>query len=178
MSTDNADRRRPTKLALLSRLALLSFVWIVVAGSDPTSWIIGIPAVALATLATLKLAPYRADRPRLVGSIRFVPFFLAESIRGGIDVAWRVMRPSMRISPGFRRYALRLTGPNAQVFFLDSISLLPGTLSADMRDGIIDVHALDVRDDVDKALRQLETRVADLFGEPALSESPSEASEP
>jgi len=132
----------------------------------------------LATLAALKRGAHRADRPRLIGIIRFAPFFLAESIRGGIDVASRVMRPSMRISPGFRRYTLRLTGPNAQVFFLDSVSLLPGTLSADMRDGIIDVHALDVRDDIDSALRQLEARVADLFGESDLLEWPSEASKP
>lgn len=170
MYTTNPVRSYPPPLAVLTRLALFALVWLIVAGSDPMSWIIGVPAVALATLAALKLATQRADHPRLMGIVRFVPFFLAESIRGGVDVASRVMRPSMRISPGVRSYALRLTGPNAQVFFIDSISLLPGTLSADMRNGIITVHALDIHDDIDASLQRLEVRVADLFGEALFGE--------
>lgn len=176
MSTANPAPSHPPPSAVLTRLGLFSLVWLVVAGADPMSWVIGVPAVALATLAALKLATQRADHPRTMGIIRFVPFFLAESIRGGIDVASRVMRPSMRISPGVRSYALRLTGPNARVFFLDSISLLPGTLSADMRNGVLYVHALDIHDDIDASLQRLEVRVADLFGELDLLNHSPEAS--
>ncbi|MGB5733812.1 MAG: Na+/H+ antiporter subunit E [Thiohalocapsa sp.] len=149
-------------------------VWLSLAGSDPSSWIIGVPAVVLATLMALRLEAQTSERSRLLGFVRFVPFFLVESIRGGFDVASRVMRPRLRIAPGVRTYPLRLSGPNARVFFLDTVSLLPGTLSADMRDGQLFVHALDIRDDVDSSLRRLEHRVADLFGENLDDDTPGE----
>jgi multicomponent Na+:H+ antiporter subunit E len=76
------------------------------------------------------------------------------------------MRPRLRIAPGIGTYELRLTGVNARVFFLDSVSLLPGTLSADLRGARLYVHALDINDDIEAALRPLEEQVAVLFGEP------------
>ena len=153
---------------VLPRLGLFLLVWLSLAGADPSSWIIGVPAIALATLAAVRLKAQPSGRLRPLGMVRFVPFFLVESIRGGIDVASRVMRPRMRVDPGVRTYELRLTGLNARVFFLDSVSLLPGTLSADMRDGQLQVHALDVHDNVEASLQRLELRVAELFGEDLL----------
>jgi multicomponent Na+:H+ antiporter subunit E len=141
----------------------------VIAGSDPGSWIIGAPAVLFASWVSLRLraAAVGPDRNgmRLGGLLRFAPFFAIESIRGGLDVAQRVMRPQLRINPGFQSYRPRLSDPIARVVFLDSISLLPGTLSADMREGVIQVHALDARSDLAPELARLERRIADLFGE-------------
>jgi multicomponent Na+:H+ antiporter subunit E len=71
----------------------------------------------------------------------------------------------MRIDPGFVRYPLRLENPSARVFFVNGISLLPGTLSADLRADVIHVHVLDLRSDTLTGLRRLEHRVADLFHE-------------
>ena len=150
----------------LARATLFTAIWLALAGSDGSSWIIGIPAIALATLAALRLAGPRSNGPRLLGMLRFVPYFLIESVRGGVDVASRVMRPRLRIAPGTSTYDLRLTSVNARVFFLDSVSLLPGTLSADLRGARLYVHALDINDDIDAALRRLEAQIADLFGEP------------
>jgi multicomponent Na+:H+ antiporter subunit E len=154
----------------IARAGLFTAIWLALAGADGSSWIIGIPAIVLATLAALRLAGPRSNGPRLLGMLRFVPYFLIESIRGGIDVASRVMRPRLRIAPGISTYDLRLTGVNARVFFLDSVSLLPGTLSADLRGARLYVHALDINDDIDAALRRLEAQIADLFGEPLVGE--------
>lgn len=151
--------------SVVVRTLLFASAWLALAGADPSSWIIGIPAIALATFAAMHLGGQQNDRLRLLGAIRFVPFFLIESVRGGMDVASRVMRPRMRIAPGLSTYRMRLIGPNARIFFLDSISLLPGTLSADMRGAQVHVHALDIGDDIGASLERLERRVADLFGE-------------
>ena len=170
----SSPTRRPSLRSVITRLGLFLLVWLSLAGADPSSWIIGAPAVTLATLVALRLATQTSDQSRLLGFIRFVPFFLVESIRGGVDVASRVMRPRLRIAPGVRTYTLRLSGPNARVFFLDTVSLLPGTLSADMRDGQLFVHALDVHDDINASLRRLEHRIADLFGESLGDDTPGE----
>ncbi|MBK1619369.1 hypothetical protein CKO42_13155 [Lamprobacter modestohalophilus] len=154
-------------LRFLPRLILFTALWLVIAGSDPSSWIIGLPTVLFATLSSLRLASAQPTQSalRLGGLLRFLPFFVVESIRGGIDVASRVLRPRVRINPGFQSYRPRLDHPGARVLFLDSISLLPGTLSADMRDGVIEVHALDIGSDLVPELQRLERLVGRVFGQ-------------
>ena len=161
--------RAPRPAALLSlaaRLLLLALLWWVIAGSEPNSWLIGIPAVLMAGYYGQRLAAPERSGPSVVGFLTFAPFFLWQSLLGGLDVARRVLPRRMRIAPGFQRYEVRLKNPAARVFFLDSISLLPGTLSADLRGGIIEVHALDARNDLAPELADLERRVGRLFGEP------------
>lgn len=165
---------RPVRL--VTRFMLLAGLWMVIVDADPSSWMIGIPTVGLATWVSLRLSDRRVSiqptRLKLIGLIRFLPYFALDSLRGGIDVASRVMRPRLNIDPGFQRYVPRLSNPSAQVVFLDSISLLPGTLSADLRDGVIEVHALDVRSDLTPELLRLERLVAGVFGE-TLQETPA-----
>ncbi len=163
----NIDWRQ--RLRPLWIFVTLALIWLVIAGLDPSSWIIGLPTLVFATWSILTLTRdyLPADRRglRLRGLLRFAPFFVRESVRGGIDVAVRVMRPRLRIDPGFQYYDVRLADPIAQVVFLDSISLLPGTLSADFIDGRIKVHALDTSKDLAPSLQRLERLVAALFGE-------------
>ena len=147
------------------RVLLFAAIWLVLAGTDPGSWLVGVPAVVLAVVTAERLTRHGNPGVSPLGLLRFVPFFLWESVLGGIDVANRVLRPKMRVDPGFVQYPVRLASPSATVFFLDSISLLPGTLSADLRAGSIHVHVLDVGADSVTPLQRLERRVADLFNE-------------
>lgn len=152
-------------LAALSRAIGFAVVWLILVGPDTASWIIGGPFIIGAMLASLKLSEPR-DRtlsfPSLIG---FVPYFLKESLRGGLDVASRVMLPRLRVNPGNQTYRMRLQNPQARLVFIDSVSLLPGTLSADLRGDLATVHALDVDTDVVEDLTTLERRVGALFGE-------------
>lgn len=148
-----------------TRLVLFALVWLVLAGTDPLSWIVGAPAVLLATYAAARLSTLVGEDPRPLRLVAFVPFFVWESILGGVDVARRVLAPKLRIDPALVSYRPRLRDPAAQVVFLDTISLLPGTLSADIRKGLVQVHALDGDPAVIAGLEILEERVARLFGE-------------
>lgn len=148
---------------VLARGALFSLLWLILAGTDPWSWLIGLPSVALATHASLALSPPRRRRPRVLALLAFIPYFVAQSLRGGFDVALRVLAPRPRIAPGFIDYHTRLTDPAARVLFLDTVSLLPGTLGADMHGQRLRVHAIDTGVDVRPELIALEQRVAALF---------------
>ncbi|BCU06975.1 Na+/H+ antiporter subunit E [Allochromatium tepidum] len=160
-------RSKPTLGAGLRRLVLFAGAWLVIAGTDPTSWIIGVPAVIAATWASLHLSRRAGGSPRLLAALAFVPFFLWQSLKGAFDVAWRVMRPRMHIAPGIHTYPLRLTNASARVVLLDTLSLLPGTLSADLRGDVLTVHALDAADGalLDADIARLERRIGALFGE-------------
>ena len=151
--------------AALIRTIGFALVWLILVGPDPASWIIGGPFVVGATLASLNLSEPRDRTLSLPGLAGFAPYFLWESLRGGVDVAMRVLLPRLRVRPGNQTYRVRLRSPQTRLLFIDSISLLPGTLSADLRGDLVTVHALDVRTDVVEGLTTLERRVAALFGE-------------
>jgi multicomponent Na+:H+ antiporter subunit E len=160
--------------AFLVRTVGFAFVWVVLVGPDPASWTIGGPFVVAATLASLRLSEPRDRKLSLIRLAGFVPYFLRESLRGGLDVAARVLVPRLRVQPGNQEYSVRLKSPEARLIFIDSISLLPGTLSADLRGDRLTVHALDVRTDVEGDLIALERRIAAVFGE-SLEPSPNTA---
>ncbi|QGU33976.1 cation transporter [Thermochromatium tepidum ATCC 43061] len=167
----DVTRSKPTVGAVLLRLGLFAATWLVTAGTDPTSWLIGAPAVIAATWSSLHLSRRAGGSPRPLAALAFVPFFLWQSLRGAFDVAWRVMWPRMHIAPGLHSYRLRLANASARVLLLDTLSLLPGTLSADLRGDILTVHALDASDGalLDADIAQLEQRIGALFGERLVS---------
>ncbi|RKT46187.1 Na+/H+ antiporter subunit E [Thiocapsa rosea] len=151
--------------AALSRAIGFALIWLILVGPDGASWIVGGPFVIAATLASLRLSKPRNSTLSLSSLARFAPYFLRESLRGGLDVAARVVLPRLRVQPGHQTYRVRLQSPPARLVFINTISLLPGTLSADLRGDLATVHALDVGTDIVEDLSALERRVAELFGE-------------
>ncbi len=63
-------------------------------------------------------------------------------IIANIDVAKRVLSPTMPISPRLIKVSAMQEGPIGQVIFANSITLTPGTVSVDVDRGEITVHAL------------------------------------
>ncbi len=146
-------------------LLALAIGWGVLTDGMMASWLIGIPTVLAAYWAARRLG---SDGPTtLVWSRlpRFAFFFAWESMRGGIDVARRVLLPQLRVAPGFTHYRIRLQQPAARLLFANSVSLLPGTLAVDMVGDRLDIHALDTNQGCDDELRHLESAVARLFDE-------------
>jgi multicomponent Na+:H+ antiporter subunit E len=136
----------------------------VIAQGRADAWLVGLPAVLIAAVTSVSLSGTALPRLRLAALPRFIGLFLRESIRGGIDVAQRTLRPAMRIRPGFYRYRPRLRDPFAQVLIINAISLLPGTLTADVEDDQIVLHMLDARNDPREELQRLEQAVAGVLG--------------
>ena len=129
------DRVRRTSMPrLLFLSAVFGALWLILTGhEDPSSWIVGLPAVVAATWAHERLSPHDGPRLSVIDGVRLIPFFFRESFMGGIDVARRVVGPRLDVAPGFVDYRLGLTLRSARVFFVDLVSLIPGTLCADVR---------------------------------------------
>lgn len=146
------------------RGSLLALIWLLIAGGDPSSLLIGVPSVLLATWGSLQLAPPVRIRWYPLAGVRFAFYFLGESVRGGVDVAARTLLPRMRIQPGYVEYSSRLPQGLPQVLVANCVSLLPGTLTVHMDGPVLKLHVLDTSVVQDHQLRELEQHIAAMFG--------------
>jgi multicomponent Na+:H+ antiporter subunit E len=78
-------------------------------------------------------------------------------IKGGVDVAWRVLHPAMPINPGIVKVKSVLKTETGQTMLANSITLTPGTLTMEVtKDGVFYIHWLNVRDvDEEAAAKQI-----------------------
>jgi multicomponent Na+:H+ antiporter subunit E len=155
----------PRWSSLLLRAALFAALWWVLVEGSLRGWPLTLLTLGAAVWTSTALLPPGRWRIRPAGLLRFLPFFLWESVRGGIDVAGRALHPRLPVRPREVVYPLRLPPGPARVFFAGAVGLFPGTLSTELQPDHVRVHTLDERLPVADTLRQLEERVADLFGE-------------
>lgn len=151
--------RRLRQRLSLQLVVLLGILWAALATGG---WAFGAVAVAVALAASAWLAPMQFTRFAIPGLLRFLPFFLARSVAGGVDVAWRACHPRLPLEITECRYRLSLPAGQARSVFVGAVSLLPGTLSRDLEGDVVSVHS--IAGDPAVELARLETRVADLFG--------------
>jgi multicomponent Na+:H+ antiporter subunit E len=161
------QRTRRTNRASSVALRVLAFaaLWWLLTGGAAYGWAVAAVSVGAAAGVSLALMPPGGRRWSVRGLGTFVPYFLQQSLLGGVDVARRALAPTLRLSPGFVEYPLRLPPGPARSFLLCAINLLPGTLSFQVRGDVACVHVLDRTAPVDARLRTLERKVAALFGD-------------
>lgn len=130
---------------ILTRTLLAGLVWwaLTDGAGGWDAWAVGVPAVAAAAALSMKLlAPIRWSWP---AALRFAGYFLWESGRGGVDVAWRAFSPRMPLAPGLIRHELNVSPDLARAAVVNASSLLPGSLTVDLERGVLTIHTLDVR---------------------------------
>lgn len=151
--------------SLTTRLLLFAVLWwVLTEGASPMSaW--GIAGIAAAVGLSLHVFPAGHWNWRLVPLIRFVPYFLWQSLLGGLDVAYRALRPKAVVQPEVVSHGFSLQQEPARVFFLWVVSLLPGTAAMNLQEDKARVHVLDTNLAAPEKLEELEKRIAALFGE-------------
>lgn len=155
---------------VLLRLILLTSLWFLLVGGNSASLVVGIVVIPLAIGLSLIIVPASSAnfRIRLPGILRFIPYFFYQSIYGGWDTAKRALNPGLPIRPARITYQLKLLSQNAsRRFFMNVVSLMPGSLSITLNDvaGTVEIHALNKPSFSDADLHECERRIADLFGE-------------
>jgi multicomponent Na+:H+ antiporter subunit E len=163
MDDDTDDNRRRSRRFLIA-FTLIAVLWYVLSDGDLSSWKLGVPAAMAAALLVALQPLLRPVRVSLSGTLHFLAFFIVQSVRGGIDVALRALRPSLPLAPGLVDYATRLPRGPARTFLVAVIGLLPGTLTVRISGDRLTVHVLDKAMPVMASLAQLEQRIAGMFG--------------
>ncbi|NGX15123.1 Na+/H+ antiporter subunit E [Wenzhouxiangella sp. XN24] len=159
----------------LRRVLLFAVLWWILAEGAVDSLAVGVPFVLLG--AWLSLVLWGARSFSLRGLARFLPWFAYQSLAGATDVAMRAFRPAMPLHPGLVHCRLRLPTDGSRIALADVVSMLPGTLSADLDGEELVIHALDTRRDMQAMVTDLEPRIAALFGlDASFQEIPENAS--
>ncbi len=146
------------------RLLGFTLLWWVLTEGYPGAWGLGVPIILLALLSSMALPRTGDWHWRPGGILRFIPFFMLQSLSGGIDVARRALHPRLPLAPQMIEYRLRLQNVPARIFYADTLSLLPGTCSASLQEEVLRIHVLDASLPIESALKEVEGRVATLFG--------------
>lgn len=147
------------------RTAALGVAWVAISEADIGSLVVGVPLVLAGAAVSLVLAPRPLNLVSLPGLVRFTIFFAVQSFLGGTDVARRALHPRMPLDPSCMWYPLRLADEGQRVMFANTLSLLPGTLSARFDGDRLEIHVLDKQSSTVASVARVEDRVADLFGQ-------------
>ena len=144
---DRSDPR-PSLAHYFFSVAVLALLWLLLAGTLRQDELIA--AAVAAVLVTLVAGP----RLAILSGVRLTPLapvhlilylvtFFVALIRSNLDVARRVLSPSLPIRPGVVEVETRLQSALGRMLLANSITLTPGTLSIDIVGDRILVHWID-----------------------------------
>ena len=138
----------------------LWLVWLLLANSVAPGHLIlgGLLAIGL-PLFTVRFWPGRPRIHRPFKLLWYLAVLLFDIIVANLVVARLILGPVRRLRPAFIRLPLDLNNEFAIVLFTHSLSLTPGTVSADLSADrrFLLIHALDV-DDEDRLVARIKQR--------------------
>jgi multicomponent Na+:H+ antiporter subunit E len=95
----------------------------------------------------------------------YLPWLFYQIILSNLHVARMVLHPRMPIDPGIIEFKTKLKSSISQTTLANSITLTPGTITVDIRDGKYYVHALTKKVAADVLSGEMENRVASIYDE-------------
>ncbi|MFC0268722.1 Na+/H+ antiporter subunit E [Kushneria aurantia] len=128
---------------------ILAVVWIML--SDAISWgsvILGTLLGIVIPLLTRRLWDTRPEVKKPLLLLRYTIRVLVDILIANLQVAWLIARPWKRPRPAFVEYRLKLRRDFSITLLASTISLTPGTISANLRldKRTLLIHVLDVTD--------------------------------
>jgi multicomponent Na+:H+ antiporter subunit E len=159
----------------------LAVLWLFVRGVSPEpatvagEFLVGLLVGLPIAYATRGFYTTDVRLRRAVGAVpwvgRYLAVFLVEVITANVEVAYRVLAPSMPIDPDVVAIPLRVETDAAVATIANSITLTPGTLTMDHEPATntLYVHAIAASDRraVVAPIRRLEDYALRIFDEPA-----------
>ena len=134
---------------VIAYVAWVILTWV----PDVQHLIFGVPVALVVAALTGGLF---VSRPRLLAQPQryvyfcfvYLPLFLWECLKANFDVAFRVLSPTLPISPGIVKVKTSLTSDIGLTFLANSITLTPGTMSVDIDEEkkMLYVHWISVKD--------------------------------
>lgn len=150
--------------------AILAAFWILLSGKfDAFHLTLGFICCGLVSylahdllFANIRIGDIRITIKRF---IFYIPWLLYQILLANLHVATLVLNPRMPIDPKIVKFKTKLESDVSWVALANSITLTPGTITVDIREGEFYVHALSKKVADDLATGDMEDRVAHIFME-------------
>lgn len=147
MEQPSADAR-PSVPQYLLAFGVTVLLWLLLAGSLHRDEVLA--AIAAGVLVTVVAGPrlaifsgIRLSPGAPLHLLRYLGHFFAALVRANLDMARRVLTPSLPIRPGVVEVRTGLESALGRLLLANSITLTPGTLSVDVQGDRILVHWVD-----------------------------------
>lgn len=136
----------------LTVFALLAIVWGLWSGTysqEPLIFAFGVFSCLAVTGFVLRMDSVTDDLPGglpgigvLMRAPRYLVFLFIKTARANLRVARLILDPKMPMRPHLLRCEAKQRAVWAQVVHANSITLTPGTITLDLRDGMLLIHSL------------------------------------
>ncbi len=152
----------------LALFVLLLGIWLLASGHyTPMLVTLGVLSCLLVVWLGVRMGIVDAESMPVHLTLRglaYVPWLVVEVAKANVDVARRVLAPELPLSPELFEVEASQKTDLGQVFYANSITLTPGTVSIIVGDGKITVHA--IAHEVADGLREgrMDRRVARVEG--------------
>lgn len=87
----------------------------------------------------------------LLHLIHYLVYFFIALVRANLDMARRILSPSLPINPGIVEVETSLESPLGRMLLANSITLTPGTLTVDLKEDRLLIHWINVPEGIDVA---------------------------
>jgi multicomponent Na+:H+ antiporter subunit E len=165
-----AQRRKTQFQNFVGTTFILLAFWMLLSGKfDAFHLTLGVICSVLVSYLfhDLLFANVRIGDMRIVVArfIAYIPWLIEQIVLSNIHVASLVLRRKMPIDPQIIEFKTKLETDISNVVLANSITLTPGTITMDIKDGVFYVHALDQKVADDLNTGEMEDRVAHIFME-------------
>ena len=142
---------RESRVPLARRVAvffLCLLLWMLLAGEWRVDELVAgaLAALLVTALSGERLAAFaglRATPGMPIALLAFVGRFMLALVRANLDVARRVLSPSLPLDPAIVEIETALHSPLARLLLANAITLTPGTLTVDMEGSRLRIHWID-----------------------------------
>ncbi|KZY34723.1 MULTISPECIES: Na+/H+ antiporter subunit E [unclassified Oleiphilus] len=147
---------------------LLSAFWLLLSGYiQPLLLSFGAVSVII-VLFVLKRMDEVDEEPQEIGTglrlIRYIPWLIGQIIGSSAHVTKLIWTSSNKVSPSLAKIDIKEIPPSNHVLYANSITLTPGTLSVDLEDGELTVHALQKSSLEELEQGAMENKIAGIWG--------------
>jgi len=150
-------------------LLILAVLWALLSGeTEPLLVGLGLASCVLVVAISRRMDVIDREGQSLhlhpLRFLRYALWLLKEIIKSNLTVTRRILHPRLPIRPsvfGIETHGLDEIG---QVIYANSITLTPGTVSIDVVDGVIEIHALDSGSATKLREGEMERRIRALGG--------------
>ena len=167
------EKKKHRVLNILTTFTILLAFWIFLSGFfDPFHLSLGVISCAIVAFASHDLlftqSSLRSMRERHRAGKNFIlylPWLLYQIFLANVHVVYLVWHPRMPIYPRIIRFKTKWQGDLVLVTMANSITLTPGTITLDIRNGEFYVHALSKKVADDLLGGEMQDRVGRIYGQ-------------